>query len=277
MNPETLADSVPWIAAAVAAAGWIVLARLAAPRQAPSTPGGKGAGGWMRTVLGVVAAVGVWSLTDRPGLALAAIVLWMGTNAVLAARKRQRLALEEERHAIEAIGAASRALRAGIPIGGMLDFLSTESHGEARRAFREILEREGVGEELGSAIRRVLLTSHLQPLRAFGVTILAQIGAGGDIADTTDRLARSLVERSRMRRRARTIMAYTRTAALVLAALPAIVVPLLCFLIEDYARLMLHRPWGNAMLAIAAALVVGGVVLMQRLSRIDRPHARAAK
>lgn len=269
MNSAFGPELVPMLAAALAAAGWFVLAIRARTAVTPAPTRRSAPASMLRLAIGVVAAVAVWSLTDRPGLAFAALVLWSGTNWVLSARRRHRLALEEERHAIEAIAAASRALRAGIPVGGMLDFLAAESHGEAGRAFREIVQREGVGEEMGSAIRRVLLDSSLPALRAFGLTILTQIGAGGDIADTTDRLARSLVERGRMRRRARTIMAYTRTAALVLAALPAIVVPLLCLLIEDYAELMLHRPWGNGLLTLAAGMVVVGVILMQRLSRLE--------
>jgi len=185
--------------------------------------------------------------------------------------------MEEESHAIEAIGAASRALRAGIPINGMLEFLATESRGEAGRSFREVVQREGLGEDMPSAIRHVLLASPWTALRAFGLTLLSQLESGGDIADTADRLARALIERRRMQRRARTIMAYTRAAATLLAALPAIVVPLLCYLLEEYAQFMLRTPTGNMMLAACACLIVVGTTLIQRLSRLDtvRPGVTA--
>jgi tight adherence protein B len=283
MNLAADLPLIPLIAAVLAAAAWIMLAtrtkRQGDPKAAAAAsdrPSGERAR-WIRLAIGLALGAMIWSLTDRPGIGLAVVTLWIGALAVLRSMERQRQAEQEERHAIEAIGAAGRALRAGIPVGGMIDFLATESRGEAARAFREIVRREGVGESMSSAIRTVLLGSRMPALRAFGLAVLAQLGAGGDIADTTDRLARSLIERNRMRRRVRAVMAYTRAAAILLAVLPAILVPLLCVLMPDYAQFMLHRPAGNALLAIAAAMVVVGTLLMQRMSRIEPARGGAAR
>lgn len=263
---------VPLIAAAVAAGGWLLLAarERRRPRRAPSQAGSSsGATTVIRLALGLAMAAVVWRLSDRPALAGLLLIVWLGAIRLLRSRARHRQAMQEEQNAIEAIGAASRALRAGIPVGGMLDFLATEGRGEAGRSFREIVHRESLGESMPAAIRHVLLTSGLSSLRAFGLTLLSQIDSGGDIADTTDRLARALIDRARVRRRARTIMAYTRAAATLMAVLPAIVVPMMCYLLEDYAQFMLRTPTGNTLLAISACLVVGGTLLMQRLSQLE--------
>ena len=271
------ADSPLWplLAAALAAGGWWLVATRWPTLSAAIAPTATSVRRLPVLRIVMAAAVGLVALrlSDRPTLAVLVVVVWLGANALLRARRNNRLALQEETHAIEAIGAASRALRAGIPVGGMLEFLATESRGEAGRAFREIVHREGVGEELSSTLRRVLLVSPLPPLRAFGLTILSQLGSGGDIADTTDRLARALLERARMRRRARTIMAYTRSASVLLAVMPVIIMPLLCWMLEDYAHFMLQTPTGNLLLAISACLVVGGTLLMQRLSRLESSRA----
>lgn len=267
----------PLIAAVVAAVGWLVFALRGRGRSplAPSDPlDGRSA---LRLAIGLAMAIVVWRLSDRPVLAALLLVVWLGAVALLRSRRRHRLALQEEQHAIEAIGAASRALRAGIPVGGMLDFLAVEGRGEAGRAFREVVHRESVGETMPSAIRSVLLASGLPSLRAFGLTLLSQLGSGGDLADTTDRLARALIDRARVRRRARTIMAYTRTAAALMAVLPVIVVPMMCYLLEDYAQFMLHTPTGNTLLAISACLVVGGTLFMQRLAQLEPARPEVAR
>ena len=229
----------------------------------------------LRMVLVVAAVLVLWRLTDRPALAAALAVLWAGIMWLLRSRAKHRLQMEEESNAIDAIGAASRALRAGIPVSGMLEFLAAESRGRSGLAFREIVQRERLGEDMANAIRHVLLNSPLTALRAFGLTLLSQLESGGNIADTADRLARALIERRRMHRRARTIMAYTRAAATLLAALPAIVVPLLCYLLDEYAQFMLRTSTGNMMLAACACLLVIGTVLIQRLSRLDTAHVGA--
>ena len=219
--------------------------------------------------IGMAIAGMVWAVGERPMLAAAVFAVWNLTVVITRSRARARRAVEEERNAVEAIAGASRALRAGIPMSGMLQILSVEGRGEAGRAFREIVRRESLGEDLASAIRRVLLRSPLPALRAFGLAIIVQINAGGNLADTTDRLARSLVERGRMRRRARAIVSYSRTAATVLSVLPILVVPLMAWLVDDYLGLLLDRPAGNILLGLSAVLLVAGIASIQRFGRID--------
>lgn len=219
--------------------------------------------------LGLAIATVLWIAGERPMLAAAVFAVWNLIVVIVRSRARTRRTVEQERYAVEAISGASRALRAGIPLGGMLEILAVEGRGEAGRAFREIIRRESLGEDLASAIRRVLLRSPLPALRAFGLAVIVQINAGGDLADTTDRLARSLVERGRMRRRARTIVSYSRAAATVLSVLPILAVPLMAWLVDDYLTLLLDRPAGNILLAVSAVLLVAGIASIQRFGRID--------
>jgi tight adherence protein B len=219
--------------------------------------------------LGLAIATVLWIAGERPMLAAAVFAVWNLIVVIVRSRARTRRTVEQERYAVEAISGASRALRAGIPLGGMLEILAVEGRGEAGRAFREIIRRESLGEDLASAIRRVLLRSPLPALRAFGLAVIVQINAGGNLADTTDRLARSLVERGRMRRRARTIVSYSRAAATVLSVLPILAVPLMAWLVDDYLTLLLDRPAGNILLAVSAVLLVAGIASIQRFGRID--------
>jgi len=274
----TLAD-IGWmpIAAAVATAlAWWGLAARAAPAAsgdadmfAAAPPHRDELPRWPIAVAVALAAIVLVIFLDEPAIAASGVTLVAGGFLILRTRARTRRAVERERDAIEAIGTASRALRAGIPMAGMLEILATECHGEARLAFREILRREGLGEELGSAIRRTLLRSSVPALRAFGLALIVQLGAGGNLADTTDRLARSLVERGRVRRRARTIVTYSRSAATVLAILPFIAVPMMCWMVDGYANLLFRRPEGQLFLGISALLLAVGLASIQRLGRIE--------
>lgn len=211
----------------------------------------------------------LWFGAGKPLLAAAFFAAWQVALMVLRAQSRAADALLEEQYAVEAIETASRALRAGIPLSGMLQILAQEARGEAGRAFREILQRESLGEELGAAVRAVLVRSPIPALRAFGLSLAVQVSAGGNLAETTDRLANSLVERARVRRRARAIVAYSRTAASVLAVLPLIAVALLCSLVDGYAEALLENHSGNVMLAMAMLMIVAGFAAIQRLGRIE--------
>lgn len=282
--PALAAGTGGWLPAAVGGAvavAWLAWVLRRAPEASVTAEEGpaKGRAPARRPALramfivGLAAAAAAWLLTDSLVLGAAVLLAWQSGARLLQARRTEREFAAEEAHALAAIGTATRALRAGIPLAGVVGILATESRGEAGAAFREIVQREGMGEELPSAIRRTLLGSRLAALRAFGLALLMQVKAGGNIADTSDRLARSLVERNRVRRRARTIVAYGRAAAIVLGLLPAAIIPLLSLNVEGYADFLLDRPVGNMLLAASALLIAAGLLMVQRMCRVDRAGA----
>lgn len=227
-------------------------------------------------VVGLALGAFVWFGLERPLLAVALFAVWQGLTLVLRMRARERRAREDERDAVEAIATAGRALRAGIPLPGVLSIVAAEARGRARAAFAEVVQREALGEDLGTSVRSVLLRSELAALRAFGLAIVAQLAAGGNMADTTDRLSQSLIERARVRRRARAIVAYSRMATQVLVALPATAVVLMSTLVDGYTEILFERPEGNVILGTAAVMLVTGLVLLQRFSRIEAVPERSS-
>ena len=269
---------LPILSAAIAMTAWIFFMRRMSNRaNAPTTATAetpekikdKNTRSPFPLVIGLVLGGFIWVIAERPTLAIAAFVLCYGVTEMLRKRKQKKQQVLEEQYAIEAVGGASRSLRAGIPLSGMLQILSVETRGQTQMAFRQIIQREAMGEELAIAIRRVLLQSPLSTLRAFGLALIIQISAGGNLADTTDRLARSLVDRTRVLRRSKAIVAYARAAAIVLAVLPPIVVALMCVMVEGYSEFLFDRTEGNTILGVAVVLVVIGLTSIQRFGRIE--------
>ena len=267
---------LPILSAAIAMTAWIFFMRRMGNRanapatvETPEKIKDKNTRSPFPLVIGLVLAGFIWVIAERPTLAIAAFVLCYGVSEMLRIRKQKIQLVLEEQYAIEAVGGASRSLRAGIPLSGMLQILSVETRGQTQMAFRQIIQREAMGEELAIAIRRVLLQSPLSTLRAFGLALIIQISAGGNLADTTDRLARSLVDRTRVLRRSKAIVAYARAAAIVLAVLPPIVIALMCVMVEGYSEFLFDRTDGNTILGVAVVLVVIGLTSIQRFGRIE--------
>ncbi|MCP4014313.1 MAG: hypothetical protein GY728_14505 [Phycisphaeraceae bacterium] len=224
-------------------------------------------------VLGVplvaIAAATVWILTERELLGFAVFAVGYGGIA-LYRRRRVRLREEsEERHALAAIETAGRVLKAGIPLPGMIDLLAKDASGEAGGAFRQIVKRGELGEDLASSIGRVLLQSGRPEIRAFGLALMVQLQVGGNLADTTDRLVRALVDRGLVRRRSRTILAYGRLAGSMLAMFPLFLVAAMSASIDGYFDFLFDEPMGNLLLAISSALIVVGMLTLESLARIE--------
>lgn len=255
----------PVLAGAAAGLAYWLVAR--APRAAPS----RRRSAWSPLPLlgGLALGAIVWFAFDRPLLGVAAFGAWQGGSLFLRAKERERAFREDERDAVEAIATAGRALRAGIPLSGVLEIVAHRSRGRAREAFAEIIQREQLGEELASAVRGALLASDVPALRSFGLAVVAQLQSGGNLADTTDRLSHALIERARVRRRARTIVAYSRMATQILLVLPLVAMLIMSFVLDDYVEILLDRMEGNVILGMAALMVVAGLVLVQRFGRID--------
>jgi tight adherence protein B len=151
-----------------------------------------------------------------------------------------------------------------------MQILAVEAQGEAGRAFREVSRREAMGQEFTAAVERVLAGSRLVALRAFGLALIVHSSAGGNLSAVADRIVRSLIDRTRMRRRARTILTYGIFAANFLALAPLLGFLFLSVQLEEYSSLMLDRPIGHLLIGISAALVVIGLVTVRRISSFDR-------
>ena len=218
-----------------------------------------------------VAVAGLaWMFGGSFGLSFAAAMVAHGTVVMVRTRIRARRAEREEQDALEALGAAATGLRAGIPLAGVMQILAIESRGEAGRAFREVARREAMGQEFTAAVESVLTASRLVALRAFGLALIVHASAGGNLSGAADRIVRSLIDRSRMRRRARTILTYGLFAANFLAVAPLLGFLFLKFQIAEYSTLMLDRPVGHLLIGIATALVVVGLASVRRISSFER-------
>lgn len=219
---------------------------------------------------GIAAWLAVTLLGGSEGLAFASFAVAFGTVSVVRSRIRAQRAEREERDVLDAIGTAAVGLRAGIPLAGVLQILAAESRGEPGRAFREVARRESMGQDFPGAVERVLVGSRLVALRMFGLALLVHASAGGNLSAASDRIARSLIDRARMRRRTRTILAYGLFAANFLAVAPVLAFVVISVQLEEYSDLMLNQPIGHLLLGIAATLVVVGLVAVRRMSSFDR-------
>lgn len=249
-------------------------ARAAQPEPEDVAPAPPVERHWVETpaagALAAAVAVVVWFVGGSFGLSLAALMLSQGVLVMSRARIRARRAERDERDVLEALGAAATGLRAGIPLAGVMQILAVEAQGEAGRAFREVSRREAMGQEFTAAVERVLAGSRLVALRAFGLALIVHSSAGGNLSAVADRIVRSLIDRTRMRRRARTILTYGIFAANFLALAPLLGFLFLSVQLEEYSSLMLERPIGHLLIGISAALVVIGLVTVRRISSFDR-------
>lgn len=215
---------------------------------------------WSRSLVIAVAVLAV----------LASLVMFY--LRVRAARRRSLL----ERQCVDALRLASRSLRAGHPISGVIQVLSDRVPAPTGDLFVQIVQREKMGEPLTEAIRNVLLKSEALELRAFGTALLVQMEAGGNLTETIDRLCDSIVERMVLRRRGRALTADARLSAQIVLLMPFLCVLVFSSYSERYADFVFGDSLGRLFLIGSLMLLLGGLLAVNRLSRIDRQYNEVA-
>lgn len=185
---------------------------------------------------------------------------------------KQRIGKQQtlfERQLLNAIGLASRSLRAGHPLTGAFRFISEEISPPVGEVFGAICEQQALGVSLELAIRNATENCGSGDMKMFATSVVMQLRSGGNLADMMERLMMVIRDRMRLHRRVRILTAQTQFSKRVLLALPIIVFAAINSLAPDYVEPLYTTPTGKV-LGIAALVGLGtGWWMMNRLARIS--------
>jgi tight adherence protein B len=128
-------------------------------------------------------------------------------------------------------------------------------------------ERLGVPLEdaLGVSVRRMRSVD----LEQVALVAALQRDAGGNMAEILGGVAEAVRERAELRRLVKTLTATGRFSAIIVTALPIVLLLAVSAISPGYARPLFHDPLGRTLLAIAAVSLTAGAIVTRRIARID--------
>jgi tight adherence protein B len=208
----------------------------------------------------------MFAATHNPVLALGGaatvfVVFWWYMNR----RIRTRETVFENQF-IDAMGLASRSLRAGHPLLGAFQLISEELGDPVRTMFTAICQQHAMGLKLEEAINRVADSSPSQDVKLFATAVTIQLRSGGNLAEVMERLADVVRDRVRVGRRARVLTAQTQFSKRVLIGLPVVLFLILELVNPQYLRPLLETPLGHIMMLIGVVSLTLGAFVMNRLA-----------
>ena len=109
----------------------------------------------------------------------------------------------------------------------------------------------------------------LLDVRFFVTALLVQKETGGNLAEILDNLSRVIRDRFRLYREVRTKTAAGRLSAMILIALPPIMMVLLSNLNPTYMRVLFDDPKGPTILAIAGTMQLIGSAIIWKIIHIE--------
>lgn len=168
----------------------------------------------------------------------------------------------------DALDLMSRGLSAGHAFTEVLQMVSTEMPEPISMEFRKTYEEQNLGLSLKLALENMARRIPLLDLRMCITAVLIQRETGGNLSELLEKVAHTIRERFRIMEDLKTLTLSSRWSAWLLCALPIFLALYTTYITPDYMNVMWRDPRGHRLLAIAAAMQILGMVMVQRIMKI---------
>ncbi len=200
---------------------------------------------------------------------LAAFACGFGLPRFILARvtkRRQAKFLLEFANAIDII---VRGIKSGLAFSDCMQIIATESPEPVRSEFANLIEQQKVGVPLAEAFDRMYERMPLQEVKFFAIVVAIQNQIGGNLAEVLSNLAQVLRDRYRLEAKVRAFSAEAKASAIILGALPPLIITAIFFTSPDYILILWHNKLGNLMLIFSAIWMVIGIFVMRKMVNFD--------
>lgn len=199
---------------------------------------------------------------------LAGIVLGTLPYLYIRRKKKERMG-KFEKQLPEGLEFLARALRAGHAFTGSMKLASDNFDDPLGTEFAKTLDEINFGISTSDALKNLLNRVDSRDLRYFAVSILLQRETGGNLAEIMDSIARIIRERFKFRDKVRVLSAEGKMSAIILVALPLLLIAYLQLTKPTYLTTLTTEPVGKIIGISAVSMLLIGILLIKRLIKID--------
>jgi tight adherence protein B len=173
------------------------------------------------------------------------------------------------KHFAEAVALMVRGLKSGLPVTETFQIVGNEVPDPVGVEFRQVSDQIRLGhppeQALWDAARRV----GTPELKFLVVTLSIQRETGGNLAETLENLDNILRRRRQMRLKVRAMSSEARASAMIIGALPFIMMGVLTVVNHAYMSQLFFTEKGHHLLMAAAASMSTGIGVMTKMVKFD--------
>lgn len=181
-------------------------------------------------------------------------------------RTRQNKFLVEFANAIDII---VRGIKSGLPLPDCLQIIAAECPEPVKSEFVDLVEQQKVGVPLARAFERMHERMPLQEVSFFAIVVAIQSQTGGNLAEALSNLSGVLRDRYRLQAKVRAFSAEAKASAMIIGALPPLVMGVVYFMTPKYMSALFTERLGNLMLIGSAIWMLIGVLVMRKMINFD--------
>ena len=177
-------------------------------------------------------------------------------------RKRQAKFLGELANSLDVV---VRGIKSGLPLNECLNIISRESPEPLASEFREVVEQQRVGVTLGEALERMCDRVPVAEVRFLTIVINIQQQAGGNLSEALGNLSSVMRDRYRMAMRVKALASEAKTSAMILAALPPMVMGMITAVSPDFIEPLFTTRTGTVFITIGLSWMAIGTLIMKKM------------
>lgn len=169
-----------------------------------------------------------------------------------AERRRQKI----EDQLADAMVMLANAVRAGLSLAQSLEILAQQCPPPINAEFRQIVAEYQMGKPLERTLTEAKGRLQSENFSLFAAALLASHESGGRLNETIERIATSVRELERLRRKVRSETAQARRSAVYMAMVPAVILVVYYFVDPKNTLLLFTEVVGHVLLSIVIVLNV---------------------
>lgn len=217
-----------------------------------------------------VGALGAYLLGMPPLLmALPALVLGMFLVDRVVILRGNAMANRFMTQLPEALDTIIRGVRSGLPVIECIGTVGEEFADPIGGYFKSMAERVSLGEPLDGALWRTARVIDRPEMDFLAIAIAIQIETGGSLTEALGNLADLLRQRQRMKLKVKAISSEAKASALIIGALPFVMLGLLTLMNPAYTMPLFTDPRGQMMLMAGLGSISVGAFVMWRMTQFE--------
>lgn len=169
----------------------------------------------------------------------------------------------------EALDTIIRGVRSGLPVIECIGTVGEEFDDPIGGYFKSMSERVSLGESLDGALWRTARVIDKPEMDFLAIAIAIQIETGGSLTEALGNLADLLRQRQRMKLKVKAISSEAKASALIIGALPFVMLGLLTFMNPAYTMPLFTDPRGQMMLLAGLGSISIGAFVMWRMTQFE--------
>lgn len=162
-----------------------------------------------------------------------------------------------------------RGSKAGIPMTQSINNVGARFEAPLGTEFRRMGDSLVLGNDLQNVLDDAVLRVELPDFTFFAVCLSLQRESGGSVVEALQNLAGIIRARRDLALKARAMTAEGRISGRVLSSLPFIVLGMLYLVNRPYVEILFVTENGRLVLAIAAGMLVVGVLAIRQITRME--------